>query len=67
MTVRVVLDTNVLVSGLLGTAGPPRQAIDSWLRGDFVLVTSPYQIEELHIAYGDVQVVTPAAFIHLIS
>lgn len=48
MALRVILDTNVLVSGLLATSGPPRQIIDSWLAGSFTLVTSLYQINELH-------------------
>lgn len=47
MALRAVLDTNVLVSGLLATSGPPRQLFDAWLAGRFTLVTSLYQIEEL--------------------
>jgi putative PIN family toxin of toxin-antitoxin system len=45
--VRAVIDTNVLVSGLLVAEGPPRQVLDAWLDGRFTLVTSPYQLEEL--------------------
>lgn len=48
MSLRVVLDTNVLVSGLLATRGYPRQLIDLWLAGKFSLITSLYQIDELH-------------------
>ncbi len=47
MPVRAVLDTNVLVSGLLAKQGPPRQVFDAWLEGRFTLVTSLYLVEEL--------------------
>jgi len=43
-TPRVVLDTNVLVSGLLGGSG--LDVIQRWRRGDFVLVVSPQVFEE---------------------
>jgi putative PIN family toxin of toxin-antitoxin system len=46
--VRVVLDTNVLVSGLIGEHGPPRQLIDAWLEGRYTLLTSLYQAAELN-------------------
>ena len=48
MPVKAVLDTNVLVSGLLTGGGPPRQIVDAWLEGRFVLVTSLYQAGELN-------------------
>jgi len=44
---KVVLDTNVLVSGLISNQGPPRQIVDAWLEGRFTLVTSLYLAEEL--------------------
>ncbi len=44
---RATLDTNVLVSGLMGVKNPPRQIIDAWLDGHFTLVTSLYLVEEL--------------------
>ncbi len=47
MSIRAVLDTNVLVSGLISDHSPPRQLVDAWLDGRFVLVTSLYQVEEL--------------------
>jgi putative PIN family toxin of toxin-antitoxin system len=47
MAVRAVIDTNVLVSGLLVAEGPPREVLDAWLDGRFTLVTSPYQLEEV--------------------
>jgi len=45
--VRAVLDTNVLVSGLVAEHGLPRQILDAWLEGRYILVTSLYLIEEL--------------------
>jgi len=47
MPVRAVLDTNVLVSGLVAGQGTPRQILDAWLEGHFTLVTSLYLVEEL--------------------
>ena len=47
MAVKAVIDTNVLVSGLLVAEGSPRQVLDAWLDGRFTLVTSPYQLEEV--------------------
>ena len=47
MSLRVVLDTNIWISGLLAASGPPRKLIDSWLKGEFTLITSLYQVEEL--------------------
>jgi putative PIN family toxin of toxin-antitoxin system len=47
VAVRAVIDTNVLVSGLLVAHGPPHQVLDAWLEGRFTLVTSPYQLEEV--------------------
>ncbi|MBU2614490.1 MAG: putative toxin-antitoxin system toxin component, PIN family [Elusimicrobia bacterium] len=37
-TIRVVIDTNILISSLWG--GKPRQIIDLWDKGDIVLVVS---------------------------
>jgi putative PIN family toxin of toxin-antitoxin system len=47
MPPRVVLDTNVLVSGLVAEGGAPRQILDAWLEGQYTLVTSLYLVEEL--------------------
>ena len=44
---RVVLDANVLVSGLLSPKGPPGQILDAWLAGFFTLVISPQLLQEL--------------------
>jgi hypothetical protein len=44
---KVVLDTNIFVSGLVSSKGPPRQIIDAWLDEHFTLVTSLYLVGEL--------------------
>jgi len=46
VTPRVILDTNVIVSGL-GWPGPPATILDAVLDGQFVLVTSPPLLAEL--------------------
>lgn len=45
---RALLDTNVLVSGLIGRAGPPRRLLDAWLDGRYTMITSLYQVQELN-------------------
>jgi putative PIN family toxin of toxin-antitoxin system len=47
MPIKAVLDTHVLISGLLAESGPPRQAFDAWLEDHCILVTCLYLIEEL--------------------
>jgi putative PIN family toxin of toxin-antitoxin system len=47
MSMRAVLDTNVLVSGLVTEGGAPQRILDAWLEGRFTLVTSLYLLEEL--------------------
>ncbi len=42
-----VLDTNVIISGLMGVSGPPRNIIDAWLDDRFTLVTSLPLVREL--------------------
>ena len=44
---RAVLDTNVLVSGLVAEGGAPRRILDAWLEDRYTLVTSLYLVEEL--------------------
>ncbi|MDE0480702.1 MAG: putative toxin-antitoxin system toxin component, PIN family [Gammaproteobacteria bacterium] len=44
---RIVLDTNVLISALISSSGPPGQLLSAVKRGDMTLVTSEYQLEEL--------------------
>ncbi len=44
---RIVLDTNILISGLLAETGPPGLLLRLWLEGKFELITSKAQLEEL--------------------
>jgi putative PIN family toxin of toxin-antitoxin system len=46
VTPRVVLDSNVIVSGF-GWSGPPATILDAGLGGRLVLVTSPPPMTEL--------------------
>jgi uncharacterized protein len=43
---RVVLDTNILISAFLSDKGSPYKALDLWFEGEYELVTSEWQIEE---------------------
>jgi putative PIN family toxin of toxin-antitoxin system len=44
---RLVLDTNVLISGLLYPGGPPSRLVKAWRAGAFDLVISDFVIDEL--------------------
>lgn len=44
---RVILDTNILVSALLVRTGTPSKIYRSWVEGDFLLVTCKEQLGEL--------------------
>ena len=44
---RLVLDTNVLVSGLLFPGGPPSRLVKAWRAGAFDLVISDFIVDEL--------------------
>jgi len=44
---RVVLDTNIIVSALIARAGKPAGVIDLWLDGRFTLLTCAAQGDEL--------------------
>lgn len=44
---RVVLETNVLVSALLVESSPPAQLITHWRQGRFTLLTAAPQLDEL--------------------
>lgn len=44
---RVVLDTNVLISGLLRPASPADLVVRAWVERRFTLVTSEWQLDEL--------------------
>jgi predicted nucleic acid-binding protein len=43
---RVILDTNILISGLISPLGKPPRLIDAWLDGRFTLVSHALQLEE---------------------
>ena len=42
---KVVLDTNVLISGIF-FGGPPRAVLDAWAAGRFELILSPLMVDE---------------------
>ncbi len=44
---RVILDTNILISGLISPSGRPARLIDAWLDGRFTLVSHALQLDEL--------------------
>jgi uncharacterized protein len=44
---RVVLDTNIIVSALIAPAGKPAAIIDAWLDGKFALLTCVAQVDEM--------------------
>ena len=43
---RVILDTNILLSGLIAPAGVPGRLVDTWLDGRFTLVSHSLQLDE---------------------
>ena len=44
---RVVLDTNIIISGLLSEKGQPGLLLRRWLEGKYELATSKAQLDEL--------------------
>ena len=44
---RVVLDTNILVSALISPSGHPAAIYDAWEDGKFTLLTCVEQLDEL--------------------
>jgi len=44
---RLVLDTNILVSALIASAGKPAAIYDAWESGKFTLLTCAEQVDEL--------------------
>jgi putative PIN family toxin of toxin-antitoxin system len=44
---RVVLDTNIIVSALIAPTGKPAAIIDTWLDGKFTLLTCAAHVDEL--------------------
>jgi putative PIN family toxin of toxin-antitoxin system len=45
--VRVILDTNILLSGLISPGGTPARLIEAWLDHRFVLISHELQLAEL--------------------
>lgn len=45
--IKVVLDANVLVSGLISRKGPPGQILDAWTDGHFQICYSPQILDEI--------------------
>ncbi len=45
--IRVVLDTNILISAAINKLGIPRQLFKLWRSGKLILVTSQFQLQEL--------------------
>jgi uncharacterized protein len=45
--IKVVLDANVLISGLISRTGPPGQILDLWLDGKIQICLSPQTLGEL--------------------
>ena len=50
--VRLVLDTNVVVSALLSKTGPPARLLDAWYEGAFDIVVSEAALSELESVLG---------------
>ncbi len=44
---RVILDSNILIAGLITRGTPPDQIYEAWRDGRFTLITSEPQIEEI--------------------
>jgi len=44
---RVVLDTNIILSAIIAPAGKPAAIIDAWLDGKFTLLTCAAHVDEL--------------------
>lgn len=49
---RVVLDTNILVSGI-GWNGPPGRIVEKWMAGKLVLIESPALLQEFQMVIRD--------------
>lgn len=44
---KVVLDTNLFISGLINPLGPPAQLLNAWRRYAYILITSREILEEI--------------------
>lgn len=43
---RAILDTNILISGLIAPDGVPARLIEAWTHGRFTLVSHAFQLDE---------------------
>ncbi len=61
-SMRVILDTNVLLGALISPHGPPDRIYRAWRDGRFELVTSAAQLDELRRAsrYPKLKAILPA-------
>lgn len=44
---KVVLDSNVIISGLTAAAGNPHDLLQAWRRGEIILLTCPAIVQEV--------------------
>jgi len=45
--VKVVFDTNIIISGLIANSGAPYEILETWRRGDVISLTSEAIIDEV--------------------
>jgi putative PIN family toxin of toxin-antitoxin system len=57
---RIILDTNVFISGVFFPQGPPRQILQGWKTGKLTLVVSPQILEEYSGTFNDLRNKYPA-------
>ncbi len=64
---RVVIDTNVVLSGLIKPGGVPGQVVRAWRDGSFRLVLSEFLIEEIAVtlARPKIQALVPWSATHI--
>ena len=49
---KVVVDSNVIISGLTAAAGNPHNILEAWRRGEIILLTCPAIVEEIAEVLG---------------
>ncbi len=57
--IRAVVDTNVIVSGIITPKGVPGKIIGAWQMGRFKMVFSPGTVEELIRVLSDKDITAP--------
>lgn len=50
--IKAVIDTNILVSGIISPKASPAKIISSWQQREFILITSEEIIDELKEVFG---------------